>query len=85
VIDIDGEELGVGEGDTFGKAEEEDATGDFTEGVLDFGKTEDLGLKVVFGDIHKVFGVFHDELEELKEFFNGPEVVFGNVLLGALS
>ncbi len=64
-----------------GESEKKDAAGYLTISVLDLGKTAGLGLEEMLGNIHKVFGVLHVKLEELKEFFNNSEIVFGDVFL----
>ena len=80
VIDVGGEEMGVGQRDAFGKAEEEDAAGDLTEGVLNLRQVARSGLEIVFRDVHEVFGVLHGLLEELKAHLYGAEVIFRDVL-----
>jgi len=85
VVDVGGKEMGVGERDAFGKAEEEDAAGDLAEGVLNLWQVARSGLEIVFGDIHEVFGILHGLLEELELLLHGPEIVLGNVLLGSLA
>lgn len=85
VVDVEGEELGVGEGEFVGKSEEEDAAGDLAVSVLDFGQVQEFGLEIILGDIHEVFGVLDGALKQRQEFFHGPQVIFGDMFFGSFS
>ena len=52
---------------------------------MDLGKIEELGLKVILRDIHEVFGVLHGMLEELEEFFDGPQIIFCDMFFTSFS
>jgi hypothetical protein len=47
-----------------------------------FGGFRSFAWQVVFRDIHEAFGIFHGEMEDL---FDGSEIIFGDMLLRALS
>ena len=85
VVDIDGEELGVGQGDVVGESQEKNSTGDFSKGILNLWEVESTGLKIILWDVHEIFGVFHGLLEQLKEFFDRAQIIFCDVFLGAFS
>jgi hypothetical protein len=85
VVEVNGKEVGVGKREVVGEAEEEDSTGDFAVSVLNSGKVEEFGLEIILGDVHEVFGIFHGMLEELEAFFDGAQVIFGDVFFAAFS
>jgi len=84
LLNASGEDGAGGSGAALGKGPEQEATADFTSGVLDGGQIEGLRLRPVARDVVEILGVGGDLLKDAPGGLDVGEVLFALIFALAL-